>query len=75
MRALGVVMAHPSAQDVGALCAAEADEEIQTFALYGGDEGYSEGLGVGRPDRDLDDPGTFLCPIATFQAYFAASHN
>ena len=59
MRALGVVMEHPGPQDVVELCAAEADEEIQTFALDGRDEGLGEGIGVGRPVRDLDDPATF----------------
>ena len=59
VRAFGVVMAHPSAQDVIELRAAEADEKIQTFALHGADERFGEGIGVGRPVRDLDDPGTF----------------
>lgn len=62
MRALGVVMAHPSAEDVVELRPAEADEKIQTFALDGTDEGLSEGVGVRCSVRDLDDPGTFRCP-------------
>ena len=62
VRALGVVMAHPSAQDVVELRPAEANEEIQTFALDGTDEGLGEGIGVGCPVRDLDDPGTLRCP-------------
>lgn len=62
VRALGVVMAHPGPQDVVELRPAEADEEIQTFALDGADEGLGEGIGVRCPVRDLDDPGTFRCP-------------
>jgi len=51
----------PSPQDVVELRAAEAKEEVQTFALDGRDEGLGEGIGVGRdavPVRDLDGPDT-----------------
>lgn len=62
MRTLDIVMAHPCAQDVIELGPAEADEEIQAFALDGADEGFREGIGVRRPVRDLDDPGSFRRP-------------
>lgn len=62
MRALDIVVAHPCAQDVVELRPAEADKEIQAFALDGVDEGFREGIGVRRPVRDLDDPRTFRCP-------------
>jgi hypothetical protein len=62
MWTLGVVMAHPSAQDVVELRPAEAEEKIQTFALDSTDEGLGEGIGVWRPVRDLNNPGTFRCP-------------
>jgi len=62
MRALDIVMAHPRAQDVVELRPAEADEEIEAFALDGADEGFREGIGVRRPVRDLDDAGGFRYP-------------
>ena len=57
MRALEIVMAHPGPQDVIELGTAEADEEIQAFALDRADERFREGVCVGRPVRDLDHPG------------------
>lgn len=56
MRALDVVVAHPGPQDVIELGPAEADKEIQAFALDRADEGFREGVCVGRPVWDLDDP-------------------
>ena len=50
MWALGVVVAHPGPQDVIQLGTAEADEEIEAFALDRRDEGFCEGIGVGRGD-------------------------
>jgi hypothetical protein len=57
MRALDIVMAHPGPQDVIELRPAEADEEIEALALDRTDEGFRESIGIGRPVRDLDDPG------------------
>ena len=47
MRALDIIMTHPSAKDVIKLWLAEADEEIQTFALDDADEGFCEGMTLG----------------------------
>jgi hypothetical protein len=62
MRALGVVVAHPGPQDVIELRAAEADEEIEAFALDRPDERFRVGVGVRCPVRDLDHPGGFGRP-------------
>lgn len=56
MWTLDVVVAHPGAQDVIELGSAETDEEIQALALDRADEGFREGVCVGRPVWDLDDP-------------------
>jgi hypothetical protein len=53
MRALDIVVAHPSPQDVVELGTAEADEEIQAFAFDRADERFREGVCVGvRPPCD-----------------------
>lgn len=56
MRALYIIMSYPGSQDVIELGPAEANEEIQAFALDGADERFCEGIGVWCPVRDLDDP-------------------
>lgn len=62
MRALDILVAHPSPQNVIELDTAEADEEIQAFALDSADEGFCEGVCVGYPVRDLDHPNSLRRP-------------
>jgi len=47
MRALDIVVAHPGPQDVIQLGTAEADEEIEAFALDRADGRFCKGVCVG----------------------------
>ena len=62
MRAIDVVMAHPGPQDVIELGPTDADEEIEAFPLDGADEGFREGVCVGRPVWDLDHTSGLRLP-------------
>jgi len=62
MRALDIVVAHPGPQDVIELGPAEADEEIEAFALDRADERFCECVCVGRPVRDLDHTSGLRLP-------------
>lgn len=62
MWSLNVVVARPSPLDVIESGAAEADGEMEAFALDRADERFSKSIGVWRPARDRDDPGALRCP-------------
>ena len=59
---LDIVVTHPSLHDVIELGSAEADEEVEAFALDRADEGFCEGIGVWSPVWDLNDTSSFGRP-------------